>query len=586
MRDLINDTLVSKGGRVSIKIVQDNAVFMIERGPATAHQPQITYPTGTTQTVNVKELRGLFPAVVYSQGELAEIGKQSGRRAQLPDLLQFVNPDYKREHDRLATDIEAAKGHVRTAIQAAASNWTLQSRLRKLTTSRDSVKQRVEALEKTLPTLSPEDQLDMDYFEKADDFDTKRLQASKHADQIMQELETANSELLSERDLSSDLKGVVDEVRRGYREFYEVFESGLKTLRSNLADKRTVLNDADTAWAERFKQARDSRDAVLEKLGAHQTATANIIKLREDITKATNQIGDLESELKAQGDSSAALTKGLDALRRTNGERDTQTQEWANEIQRLSSGKIKAVVVSAGDISEIRDAVDAIAVKTGSQEATRIRALDETLASDTAANVVDRLLTDCLSLLYWRQMGAASGEERPTCNDLKRILGETERIREAVTERMDTTRVEAIATAVALPEIKLFYCDGGREISFEKASEGQRAAALLFMLLEQHGGPLIIDQPEGDLDNRIITELTGKLHEAKQNRQLIFASHNANIVVNGSAELVGYLDLNENGDREFAYTGAIDEPAVCKVITSTMEGGEKAFKDRQDKYGY
>ena len=151
---------------------------------------------------------------------------------------------------------------------------------------------------------------------------------------------------------------------------------------------------------------------------------------------------------------------------------------------------------------------------------------------------------------------------------------------------MDTTRVEAIATAVALPEIKLFYCDGGREISFEKASEGQRAAALLFMLLEQHGGPLIIDQPEGDLDNRIITELTGKLHEAKQNRQLIFASHNANIVVNGSAELVGYLDLNENGDREFAYTGAIDEPAVCKVITSTMEGGEKAFKDRQDKYGY
>ena len=124
-------------------------------------------PSGTTQTVNVRELRSLFPAVVYSQGELAEIGKQAGRRARLSDLLQFVSPNYKREDDRIAADIEAAKGRVRAAIQAVASNWQLQSQLRKLTTSRDSVKQRVEALEKTLPTLSLEDQEVVNHFEKA-----------------------------------------------------------------------------------------------------------------------------------------------------------------------------------------------------------------------------------------------------------------------------------------------------------------------------------------------------------------------------------------------------------------------------------
>ena len=586
MRDLINDTLVSKGGRVSLKIEQDNAVFTIVRGPATAHQPEITYPTGTTQTATTKELRSLFPAVVYSQGELAEIGKQAGKRAQLSDLLQFVNPDNKREDDRLASDIETAKGRVRAAIEAVATKWQLQSQLRKLTTSRDSLKQRVEALEKTLPTLSPQDREVVDYFEKANDFDTKRVQASKHADQIMQELQSAANELLSERDLSTELKDDVEKVRQRYRDLYAAFETRLTALRSVLTAKRTALTDAETAWAEKFKRARFSRDAVLEKLVAHKTATAQIIKLREDITETTNQIGDLEAELKAQGDPSTALTSTLDQLRRISGERDTRTEEWTNEIVRLSSGKIKAVVVSAGDTSEIREAVDAIAAKTGSQEATRIRALEEALTNDTAVNVVDRMRTDCLALLYWRQMGAASGEERPMCADLQRILGETERIREAVTERMDTTRVEAIATAVAHPEITLSYCDGGREISFEKASEGQRAAALLFMLLEQQGGPLIIDQPESDLDNRIIAELTDKLHEAKQRRQLIFTSHNANIVVNGSAELVSHLDLKESGDREFTYTGAIDKAEVCKVITSTMEGGEKAFKDRQDKYGY
>ena len=586
MQDLINETLLAKGGSVSLKIIQDNAGFLVARGPATAHQPQVTYPNGTTQLVTVKELRSLFPVVVYSQGELAEIGKQAGRRTRLSDLLQFVNPDYKREDDRLVVDIETAKGRVRGAIQAVVTNWDLQSQLRKLTTSKDSLKQRVEALAKTLPTLSPEDQEVADYFEKTNDFDAKRVQATKHADQIMQELESIATELLNERDLSTDLKGDVEEVQRRYRDFYAAFQSGFKALSSDLANKRAALGDEETKWNGKFKQARIARDAVLEKLGAHRTVTRQIIKLRQEITETTNQIGDLEAEIKAQGNPSAALTRALDELRRINGERDTQTQEWANKIERLSSGKIKAFVVSAGDISEIVDAVEAIAAKTGSQEATRIRALNEALVNDTPVNVVDRLRVDCLALLYWRQVGAASGEERPACPDLKRILGETERIRRTLTKRMDTTRVAAIATAVARPEITLSYCDDGREISFEKASEGQRSAALLFMLLEQSGGPLIIDQPEGDLDNRIIAELTDKLHEAKQKRQLIFASHNANIVVNGSAEFVGQLDVEESGDREFAYTGAIDEPEVCKVITSTMEGGEKAFKDRQDKYGY
>ena len=586
MRDLLNDTFTSKGGRVSLKIVQDNAVFTIVRGPANTHQPEITYPTGTTQTVSVRELRSLFPAVVYSQGELAEIGKQAGRRAQLSDLLQFVNPDYKREDDRLAANIDAAKGRVRAAIQAVASNWQLQSQLRKLTTSRNSVKQRVEALERTLPTLSPDDQEVVDYFEKANDFDTKLAQASKHADQIVEELSSTALELLSERQLSTELKGDVDEVWRRYRDFYAAFASGLKALRSDLTAKRTALTEAEATWAEKFKQARDSRNAVLEKLGAHQTVTTQIIRLREEITETAKQLGDLEAQLKAQGDPTATLTVALHEMRRISGERDARTQEWAAEIERLSNEKIRAVVVSAGDTTEIRDAVDAIAAKTGSQEATRIRTLEEALGDDTAVNVVDRLRTDCLSLLYWRLMGAANGEDRPVCAQLMKILGDTERIREAVTGRMDTTRVEGIASAVARPEITLSYCDGGREISFEKASEGQRAAALLFMLLEQPGGPLIIDQPEGDLDNRIIAELTNKLHDAKQKRQLLFASHNANIVVNGSAELVGHLDLNESGDREFTCAGAIDEPEVCKVITSTMEGGEKAFKDRQDKYGY
>ena len=411
MRDLINDTIVSKGGRVSLTITQDNATFTVVRGPATATQPQIKYPNGTTQTVTVKELRRLFPAVVYSQGELAEIGKQADTKTQLSDLLQFVNPDYKQEDDRLALDIDSAKSTVRLAIQAVVGNWQLQSQLRKLTASRDSLRQRAEALEKTLPTLSADNQKIVDYFKRAQDFEAQRVQSSKHADQIVKEMDSAAIALLSERNFGTDLIDDGKDVSQRYQELFSAFKAAMTSLRADLAIRRAALARAEQAWATKFEEARAARDGVLTELGAHKTATGQIIKLREEAANITNQISDLDNKLNGYGDPSQTLNIAIGELRQLNEARAVRTQEWASEIQSLSSGKVKAVVIQAGDISEIRDAADVIAAKTGSQEATRIRGLEEEIAKDTVANVIDRLRTDCLALLYWRQIGAVIAVE-------------------------------------------------------------------------------------------------------------------------------------------------------------------------------
>jgi chromosome segregation protein len=79
-------------------------------------------------------------------------------------------------------------------------------------------------------------------------------------------------------------------------------------------------------------------------------------------------------------------------------------------------------------------------------------------------------------------------------------------------------------------------------IPFRNASAGQQATALLKTLLNQVGAPLIIDQPEEDLDNPVMLEIVTQVWQAKQKRQLIFTSHNANLVVNGDAELVAWCD--------------------------------------------
>jgi chromosome segregation protein len=159
LHDLVKDTLVSKNGIITVTIVQDGAPFEVTRGPATQYQPQITYPNGNQQTITVSELRDLFPATVYSQGELSELGKQTGTRSKLSDLFQFVNLEYKREDDQFSDDIEKAKSTARAAIQRLTDHCSLRARLRKLTTGRDSLKQRITALEKTLPKLSDDDRL-------------------------------------------------------------------------------------------------------------------------------------------------------------------------------------------------------------------------------------------------------------------------------------------------------------------------------------------------------------------------------------------------------------------------------------------
>ena len=139
LKDLLNDTPVEKNGRILLLIEQDSAVFQVERAPSNSYQPIVTFPDGEKQTVSEKELRSLFQAVVYSQGELSEIGKRTAQKAQLSDLLQFVNPEYKREDDRLAQDIQTAKDSVKTKIQELASHWRLNAQMRRLKNDRTHV---------------------------------------------------------------------------------------------------------------------------------------------------------------------------------------------------------------------------------------------------------------------------------------------------------------------------------------------------------------------------------------------------------------------------------------------------------------
>lgn len=130
-------------------------------------------------------------------------------------------------------------------------------------------------------------------------------------------------------------------------------------------------------------------------------------------------------------------------------------------------------------------------------------------------------------------------------------------------------------------EVSLAYRPrkGAAYKNINQASAGQKTAAMLSFLLVHGDEPLLLDQPEDDLDNALVSELVvEQLRKNKVHRQLLVVTHNANIVVNADAELVMTMDFN--GQIILASAGGLQETAVRKDICRVMEGGEEAFRQR------
>ena len=126
----------------------------------------------------------------------------------------------------------------------------------------------------------------------------------------------------------------------------------------------------------------------------------------------------------------------------------------------------------------------------------------------------------------------------------------------------------------------------GRDFQpISQGSAGQRSAAMLAFLLAHGDEPLVLDQPEDDLDNHLIYDLVVRqIRENKLRRQIIVVTHNPNIVVNGDAEMLHALDFRQ-GQCIVAQSGSLQEKGMREEICRVMEGGREAFDRRYRRLG-
>ena len=124
--------------------------------------------------------------------------------------------------------------------------------------------------------------------------------------------------------------------------------------------------------------------------------------------------------------------------------------------------------------------------------------------------------------------------------------------------------------------------------SLETLSPGEKGALLLvfYLLLDKSDIPLILDQPQDNLDNQSVYQiLVPFIKEAKKRRQILMITHNPNLAVVADAEQIIRVDIRKDKLNEFTWiSGSIENLLVKKAIVDVLEGTMPAFQNRSDKY--
>ena len=355
-----------------------------------------------------------------------------------------------------------------------------------------------------------------------------------------------------------------------------VLEAELGSIADSLEQALTRANDGvdqvRTAWDVRRQQVQTEYEKILRELQKSRVDGEEFIRLRRQI-----------EELRP-------LQERLTLLRRLQAEHDEQRAALLAEWEDIKAAEFRTLDEAARKVSrQLRNRVQVEVTGAGNREPLFNLLRDE--IGGRMSEAVDRLRSAPELSLTQFVDACRSGTE--TLRQTYGITpGQAERLADAEPELlMQIEELELLPTTA----IRLNTAPAGEPPDWqplEDLSTGQKATAVLLLLLLESGAPLIVDQPEDDLDNRFITEgIVPRMREEKQRRQFIFSTHNANIPVLGDAELIVGLSAAGEGDSGRArvaseHMGSIDSQSVRELVEEILEGGREAFETRRRKYGF
>lgn len=523
------------------------------------------WQTSPSQSVNPAR----FPLRIFSQGQIAALAG-SGRQT----LLSIIDEAANVEPLRQAFD------------EAQRTFFTQRARLRELDgklAGQAEVERKLDEAGKKLAALSQADHATVlrayaqaqhqtrevkTLFEQLNDIATRIAELPEHIgldDWPSQHFTEQDADLLAWR---KDVDLQVDQLRLDLLERARKLYASIESLQKD---------DRLAQWKARALAAQQAHTALQEQLVAQGVSDP------QAFARLTQERQQLELQRKAlqqmQGDRQT-LAQQIDAQRALlTQKRQAITQARQAFIQNALAGNphVRIAVVPFGFEAkqierELRELI----------EATDERFADDILLTEDG-EASSGMAFDLAQADEPDKIGAV-GSVKQRLLDVDATLGG--RLRNYLQRKHEKPEfADHVLAWFPEDDLRIEYQRDHRWTSISQGSQGQRSAALLAFLLAFGEEPIVLDQPEDDLDNHLIYDLiVRQIRENKLRRQLIIVTHNPNVVVNGDAELVHVMEFGR-GQCFVQQSGALQESAVRREVCRVMEGGHEAFARRWKRLG-
>lgn len=494
---------------------------------------------------------------VFGQHELAELAQD---KSKLADLIRRLGGDFIAEAQRPAL--------VERLSENRADLATVESKQEDLEAELSDIPRLAEVAEKFNETGLGKK------------LETQRLISSERATftEANRRIEAARVrvEALDAESLVAEIAAPLTEAANGARRAHlESTRNALDKLRGVIESSLSAIEIATTSATQEVAQSREGWERLIApELEEHATTVRSLVEQGYDpdaYLKTTSKLQELELR-----------TEERSALQ------ERQTNLLADRSSLLEQlAELDKVIAS--DLSEAITATNAITSKsvnvrpTPNPDRATIKAIIDRTFKTPRTQIMSAIQNENFSVTDFVSAVRSGSEELEEYGirgaQAANLINHGESLLRELEEQSVGVAVDIYLNIAA---------DGVEYRKLDDLSKGQRATALLLLLLSVSRTPLIIDQPEDDLDNRFVYHgIVRHLRELKGSRQLLVSTHNANVPVLGDAELIVVLESDgHRGSSPEGGVGSLDESSIRFFAERLLEGGEEAFRARRHLYGF
>jgi len=586
---LVRQTLTDLKGNIQVDFIVNGVPHSVRRNSAN-NELLLKIGTGNFEPCKVSDVRSLLPIQAYSQKQLSNVG------VRLEELNRFIHSPIRQELAEMRSDMEEVVSETRTAYLALQRFRQLQTDVANDEKLVQSLSEQITAARKELTGIGEQEQVVLakkPAYERESEIIEVWKNELSNARNVVATLKEGlkstvvadggleglpNRELVSR--LSKEVGGLFEKLSRSADQFAADINA-VDDAASPLATVQRELQTAHSQYDVAYEAAKAKSTTHASKLEAFNALEQQLKNARTRLTSKKNEIasfGKPETEFSALREKWHNLQSNQYSL----------LHQQCQNLTSLSENQIRATLKKASSVNDIATKLKSILAGSNIR-GNKIEALLEmvTDAADPAIQWENALKE--FELLMLAASRATNGFVAPATPLISGAGFTAQDIEKLARKATPEAWLELALTPLKDTPIFEYRVRESEYIAFADASAGQQATALLWVLLNQPGPPLVIDQPEDDLDNKVMPQTAEKLWQAKQRRQIIFSSHNANLVVNGDADLLICCDYRVAGEQSggnVKLKGAIDIAEIRHEIAAVMEGGKEAFRLRKDKYGF